>query len=368
MKLGLHLPINPVSFGQTSTTLLRTLFEREKAGTDAIDWHLFPIGGVDLSSQKEDKEFINWLHAKIVKGQESFKRDIPTFKLWHLNGSLESISSKPTLLSFYELNDPTKVETLIARNNKICFSSEYTCSIFKVFGINPIYLPLAFDTYNFKVLDGKKFHRDDRIVFNLCGKFEKRKHTEKVIRAWIKKYGNSRHHTLQCAIFNPFFNEQQNQQWVANAVQGNKPFNVTFYPPMKENTIYNEFLNSGNVVIGMSGGEGWGLPEFQSVALGKHAVILNAHGYASWANEKNSTLVNTTGRIEAYDNVFFQKGQPFNQGQIFDWNEDDFIAACETACTKVKANRVNEAGLELQTVFSKERFAESVVNLVKEDL
>jgi hypothetical protein len=52
---------------------------------------------------------------------------------------------------------------------------------------------------------------------------------------------------------------------------------------MNENSIYNEFLNSADIILGMSGGEGFGLPEFQSIALGKHAVLLNAHAYKTWA-------------------------------------------------------------------------------------
>jgi len=46
----------------------------------------------------------------------------------------------------------------------------------------------------------------------------------------------------------------------------------------------------------MSGGEGWGLPEFQSVALGKHGVILNSSGYQDWANEKNTVMVQPNGK------------------------------------------------------------------------
>jgi hypothetical protein len=60
---------------------------------------------------------------------------------------------------------------------------------------------------------------------------------------------------------------------------------------MQSNETYNDYLNSGDIIIAMSGGEGWGLPEFHSLALGKHGVILNAHVYKDWANEENSCLV-----------------------------------------------------------------------------
>jgi hypothetical protein len=371
MKLGLHLPINSVSFGQVSSVLLKTLFEREKAGTTDIDWYLFPIGGVDLSSQTEDKDFQIWLQQKVNKAFESFSRETPLFKLWHLNGSLESYSNKQVLFTFYELDRPTKIELNIAKNNTTYFSSQYSCDVFENYGVKTKFLPLAFDSYNFKQLN-KKFHEDDRIVFNICGKFEKRKHHAKMIQAWIKKFGNSPRFSLQCAIYNQFLQQQtpqgiidHNNRVIGEILGGNKPFNVNFYPAMKENVVYNEFLNSADIILGMSGGEGWGLPEFHSVALGKHAVILNAHGYKGWATEENATLVNPSGKIDAADGVFFQSGGPYNQGNLFDWDEDAFLTACELAIKKVETNRLNSKGLELQKTFNKEVFADGVINALK---
>src|ERR1700693_3018211 len=132
MKLALHLPINSVSFGQVSTVLLRTLFEREKAGKLDFDLFLFPIGGVDVSSQSVNQEFVTWLQSKLSKTFESYSRDIPVFKLWHLNGSLESFGKQQTLFSFYELDNPTKIELNIAKNNRLCLSSEYARDVFKM--------------------------------------------------------------------------------------------------------------------------------------------------------------------------------------------------------------------------------------------
>ena len=68
----------------------------------------------------------------------------------------------------------------------------------------------------------------------------------------------------------------------------------------------------------MSGGEGWGLPEFQSACLGKHAVLLNASAYKDWANDKNAVLVEPSGKRDVYDGMFFHEGQPYNQGQVYE--------------------------------------------------
>lgn len=325
---------------------------------------LFPIGQIDLSCQQVPLGFQEWIKSKIMNGLENYSRDIPIFKLWHLNGSLESFSTKQTLLSFYELDQPTNVELNICKNNNTLFSSQYSVDAFASRGVKCQYVPLAFDSFNFRQVTPKR-HSNDRIVFNVCGKFEKRKCHEKVIKAWIKKFGNNPNYSLQCAIHNPFLNDDQNRQIINKIVEGNKPFNVNFYPLMAENSVYNDFLNSADIILGMSGGEGWGLGEFHSVALGKHAVILNAHAHKGWANNENSVLVEANGKEPAYDGMFFAKGQAFNQGNIFTWSDDAFIAGCEKAVERVMANKLNNEGLKLQYKFSREKFVESILDITE---
>ena len=370
MKIALQLPINSVSFGQISTALLRTLFEREKSGQLPHDLYLFPISGIDLASQVVNQDFANWLQNKVTRALESYSKDIPVFKLWHLNGSLESYGQKQALLSFYELDNPTKIELNIARNNHLCLSSKYAVNVFKMFGIESEYIPLFFDHYNFQQTN-KQYHADDRIVFNLCGKLERRKHHAKVIHTWIKKYGGNPKYALQCATYNVFMGQnpqecdKNNNELIRQILGGQeKPFNVSFLPHMRENAVYNDFLNSGHIIIGMSGGEGWGLPEFQSVAMGKHAVLLNAHSYKSWATPEMATFVQPSGKITSVDNMFFKQGEPFNQGNIFDWNEEEFLLGCDMALKKVAANPINTAGLELQKTYTVNSFADNVLRIV----
>lgn len=358
------MPVNGLSFGQVSTLILRTIYDRVKAGAE-YDVRLFAIASqVDLSTQPKDAEFEAWIQKCIKDAFYKHDRNNPIFKLWHLSGSLFSASKEQTLLSFYELDAPTPIELNIARNNKTLFTCDYTTGIFKSCGVDTRKIPLAFDSYNFRRLN-KQYFQDGRVVFNVCGKLEKRKHHVKIIKSWMKKYGNNPNFALQCAIYNPFLNPQQNNQIIAQHIlEGKaKPFNVNFLPSMADNASYNDFLNSGDIVLGMSGAEGWGLPEFQSVAIGKHAVILNASAYKEWATEENSILVSPNGKEDAADGVFFQKGGDLNQGQIFTWDEEAFLAACDKAISRSQSNRLNEAGLKLQQDFTKDAFVDKIIEL-----
>lgn len=351
MKYALNVPINPVSFGQVSTCLLREIFYRSMlSGEDESS--LFPVGPVNLDSQVEvDPDFNNWLQDKLQNNLQSHSRKHPALKLWHLNGGFESVSEKQVLYSFYELDSPTSVEKTVAQDTKVVFSSKYTVDVFKEHGIDVGYVPLGFDKYNFKKLN-KSYHSDDRVVFNLLGKLEKRKNHDKIIKAWAKRFGDDKKYFLQCAIHNPFMHPDQNQRARQAILDGKTYFNIQFLEHMPSNAAYNDFLNSGDIVLAMSGGEGWGLPEFQSVAIGKHAVVLNAHAYKEWATEENSILVEPSGKTEAYDGMFFRQGMPFNQGNIFTFDEDEFINACEKAIERSKENKDNEKGLELQEKFT----------------
>jgi len=359
MDFALHLPLNGVSFGQVSTALLREFHER------GVQPSLFTVGQVDLSSQETTPEFNQWIQEGIRRAFEKYKRDTPVFKLWHLNqDSLTSYAKDQTLFTFYELDHPTSFEVNIANNQKnIIVSSNYAKKILEDHGVNNChYIPLGFDKHNFHVKDND--YLKGKIVFNLGGKLEKRKHHKEVIQSWLKKYGNNKDYVLQCAIANPFLKEEDFKNHISQILEGKQYFKINFLGMMQKNSLYNDFLNSGNISIGMSGAEGWGLPEFQSVALGKHAVILNASSYKDWATNGNCVLVEPNGKIDSADGVFFKKGGAFNQGQIFTFDSDEFIDGCEKAVQRYKDSPINKEGLKLQEDFSYAKTVDKIVEVM----
>ena len=350
MSFAFHLPINSVSFGQVSTGLLREAFQR------GLSPPLFLVGdAAEMSSQIQGEgfeDFHKWIDMGLAKADAMHDRKNPTLKLWHIQHSMASNSEKQMLLTFYELDSPTESEINILKNQaKVLVTSKYTSDILNSVGVNSSVVPLGFDKYNFYKTE-KKYAPDGRITFNLAGKLEKRKHHEKILSAWARKYGNNKKVFLNCALYNNFLKPEQNNALVARALEGKQYFNINFLGYMEKNELYNDFLNASDVIIGMSGGEGWGLPEFHSVAMGKHAVILNANAYKEWADEINSVLVEPSGKIPAYDGMFFREGTAFNQGNIFDFKEEDFLDACDAAINRVEINRINEAGLMLQKSFT----------------
>jgi len=363
-NFSLEVPINSVSFGQISVAILR---EFKKMG---LEPNIFPIGNIDLSSQKPDREFNEWLQKCVFKAQKEHKRRFPVFKLWHLNGGINSVSDKQFLYTFWETDSPTPEELNVIKNNStVGLSSQYAISILNGFGCdNIVKLHPGFDSYNFHRITDKKYFDDDRIVFSVVGKFEPlRKNHAKIIQTWIKRFGNKKKYWLHCAIHNPFMHPQEMQNAYAALLGGQNIPNVQFFPFMHQNEVYNDWLNSANIVIGM-GNESFGLPEFHSIAMGKHAVILNVNGYKEYCNSKNSILINPNGKMGAHDGKFFVKGSQWNQGQFFIFDENEFIAGCEEAIKRVEINPVNEAGLALANQFSYENTAKNILSKLEQML
>lgn len=360
MQFALHLPLNSLSFGQVSFNLL---YEFYKMGFNPS---IFNVADQqpDFSAYDYEPEFLKWIIKNHNDAFLNHNRNIPIIRLWHINDSIRTYSNKQILLTFHETDSLTPIEVNLLKNSTVCVSSDYTKNVFSEHGIDSTVVNLGFDSLHFKNT-GKKYFDDGRITFNLCGKYEKRKHHEKTAKAWIKKYGKNKDYSLQCALHNVFYQDQNELKMAfSNIVEGKPIFNVSFLSSMPRNSTYNDFLNSGDIVLAMSGAEGWGLPEFQSVGIGKHAVVLNATAYKQWANNKNSVIVEPNGKIEVYDNKFFAKGHPFNQGNIFNYNEDEFIFACEEAVKRVEKDRINHEGLKIQENFKYSETAKKLLSLI----
>jgi hypothetical protein len=352
MNLNVEAPLNSLSFGNVSYNFLRELYKAN------IDIALFPIGEPDLSAFQPTQEFVNWLQKSISVRFDALSKNLPTLKLWHLNGSDNLRSRNQTLVTFYECNKPTNIEKNIAKlQSKTLFSSKYASSQFE--GSDTF--KLGFDE-DFKVT-GKTYLKD-RIHFGLCGKFEKRKHTEKIIKTWLKKYGNDNKYLLSCCITNPFFKPEDMQKVIANLLEGKYYSNINFIPWLKTNAEMNEFLNAIDIdLTGMSGGEGWNLPAFNATCLGKWSVVLNGTAHKEWANEDNSILVEPNGEQPSEDGVFFKGNTEFNQGTFLTFEDEHLISAMEKAESRM--GQINACGTLLGQTFTYKSALEQILSKIK---
>ena len=355
-KLVFKAPLNSLSFGNVSYNILKELYNRNVAVS------FFPIGDqISLEAyDKIDPDFKNWIEQTINNRLLSVAPDTPTLQLWHLNGSEHRVTRESTLLTFYELDSPTPQEINLAKlQNKTLFSSLHAKNLFQRLGIsNCEAIPMGFDPDFHKT---EKEYLKGKIHFGIMGKLEKRKHTGKIIKAWAQKYGNNYDYQLSCCITNPFFQPDQMNQAIGQILEGQRYGNINFLPYLKTNSEVNDFLNAIDIDLsGLSGGEGWNLPAFNATALGKWSIVLNATSHKDWATETNSILLDPNGKEEAEDGIFFKKGQPFNQGQIYTFDEEEMLVKMNEAVKKAKTP--NTEGEKLQQNFTYSRTVDSLLS------
>jgi glycosyltransferase involved in cell wall biosynthesis len=342
-KFLLNLPFNQTSFGNVSFAIARELKARNQ------NPFISPIGVFDGSTQKHDDEFNYWIQGGVQNTLKYYSREYPSLRLWHINGSLESFSSRGNdLITFFELDQLTPSEINILKNQrKVYVTAKYTQSVFKQYGIDSIYLPLGFDSYNFHKLPRNQ-KIDGEISFLLLGKLEHRKNHFDILRLWAKKYGNKLGYKLNCAIANPFLKPEDFNRLIVQILEGKQYWNINFLPWSETNEKYNSVLQSSDIVFALSGAEGFDLPVYHAVAMGAWPLALNAHVYTDYLNPGNAIFINPNGKKPAYDGMFFAPNQPFNQGNIFTFSEEDFNNGCNEVVNKVRAVGENINGLELQ--------------------
>jgi hypothetical protein len=351
MKLIVEAALNQLSFGNVSFNFLRELF---KSG---IEIAYFPIGNIDLTSFNAPSNFGEWLNHSLNKRYDALGQDLPVLKLWHLNGSDVLRSRKQYLLTFYECNAPTNIEKSISKlQSKTFFSSKFASDQFE--GSDTFSLGLDEDFH----INGKKY-MDNVVHFGLCGKFEKRKHTEKIIKTWLKKYGNNNKYLLSCCVTNPFFKPEDMQKIITNVTEGKHYSNINFLPWLRTNNEVNEFINAIDIdLTGLSGGEGWNLPAFNATCLGKWSIVLNGTAHKEWANNDNSILIEPNGQQTVEDGVFFKNNDPFNQGTFLTFDENELISAMEKAESKV--GHINTCGTLLGQTFTYKKSLEQILSKI----
>ncbi len=360
---ALNCPYNSVSFGQTAAAITREVFRR------GLSPSIFPIGNVDLATQKPDADFNTKLQNGINSAQQRHSRQHTSIRLWHIAGSLESVSARDSrLITFQETGQLTPLEINVLRQQqRVYVTNRYAQTFFRQYGIEAEWLPLGFDSHNFAPLP-KRPGIDGVTSWLMVGKAEFRKHTYRQLALWAKRYGRDPKHRLNLSISNGFLSPQDQQGLIQRALDGKTIgpnghyWNINPLDFTASNADYNAVLQSSEIVLCCSGAEGFGLPEFHAAALGAWPVALRAHAYLDYFTDENACFVTPNGMEPIYDGIFFHPNQPVNQGNRFTFADDDFYAACAAAEERVKSVGLNVKGMELQ----KQTYAQTVDILLRD--
>lgn len=358
MNFNLEIPLNSSSLGQIGHGIAYEMYNR------GLSPNIFVIGAADLKCFAVDSKFQFWLESCVKKALREYKKPESTIRWWHIIGSERRLTDRNILYTTHETDQLTPTEVnILDKYDQVLLPSNYSTNVFKESGLENVDVcPHFFDSLHFKTVDTPKV---DAITFGIFGKLEKRKHTRNAIVSWANQFANKKEFRLVCQIFNPFLNPEAQDHEINAWFGGRRPWNITFLPFQEKIEDYNKVLNSIDVGIFLQGAEGFNLPAFTCLALGKQCVVLNAHAHCDFANEDNAILVEPSGKEEIYDNIFFQKGADFNQGSMYTFSQEAVHNCYNKSLDKIKNGCiVNEAGLALQQNFTVQKTVDKLLSYI----
>lgn len=350
--LNLESAWNSLSFGGISWGIAKCLFDKK------ILPNIFPIGGnVDISAfDQTNDEFKLNLQNGINNSLKKYKKDLNYLRAWHINGSWHKVSEPSYLLTFSECDQITDTEVNILNSySKVFVTSTFSKQVFEDYGVKVpvVYTPMGFDSTHFKKLDKPRPLGNDVVVMSAYGKFEGRKNHKEVIQTWLKHYKNNHKVRLHLFVTNPFLKQEQMNAIYSDLFQNERPpFNVTIFGFQPTNSLMNECYNATDIVLDLSGAESISICSLTCIALGKTGVILDASGMKDWLKFVDVVKLRPNGKVPIYDGIFFNPNMPFNQGNKYTFNPDEFIAGCEEAIKRFEQNPINESGFKLQEEYS----------------
>jgi len=355
-------PVNNLSLGNVSLNIVRELIRREHPISG-----IFPVGdNADFSAyDKLDPDIRTEIIDLAMNRLKNLDGKQPTLRVWHLNQSERKLSDNQYLFSFYECDSPTIEEIRILQaQTHTFFSCSETVEIFKKAGVNNVsYVPLGFDPDFGRT--NKEYLGKGVTHFGLIGKWEKRKNTERIIRTWLRLFGGKKEYQLTCLVENPFFKPEIMQQLKMQACDGKHWNNINFLPRLKTNSEVNDLYNAIDIDLsGLSGSEGWGIPAHSSACLGNVCVVSNCTAHKDWASGDNIVLVEPEGKEECYDNVFFQKGNPFNQGSFYKISDESIEVGIQRGFDLYNENQNKYDRADLIEKFSYKKTVDGILNVM----
>lgn len=326
-ELNLEVPINGLSFGQVGFGVLHELFERKYLP------NIFPLGNVDLGAFDFNQSFVDWLKFCINKSKSAYSRKYTTIKLWHIFDSERRLSDRQVLWTAHETDMFTSVEKNIMSNTDVVlFTSSYAKDTAEKNGLKNVDVcPNFFDYKHFgKDVGAKKV--SDCINFSLIGKFERRKHTDRILKLWSDNFGNDPRYRLNCLISNPFFKDDQWVNIINSIFPNGVPWNINLIPRQEKNTSVAAIMQASDIDLsGLSGAEGFNLPCFNMLALNKICVVLDAHSHKDFIEDQKVFKVRPSEKLPIYDGMFFVQGNIANQGNMFSFADNEALEAIHNA-------------------------------------
>jgi len=314
--LNLYGPINDFGYGIFTRGLIKGLIELGES-----DFYLHSIGGISLEDPEEHKVMQSFCNRNM------WNRSAPSIAIWH-EFDLDRFSAKKLIA--YPIFETTKFNpkalNYLKQMDAICVLSSWAKSVVidNIGDTVPVYVvPGASDEVSLTEMEENQVVKADAFTFFSMGKFEARKSSVEIIKAYTDQFADCKEDTrliLHC--FNPF-----DKQFVPRmeailvelgltlapstlrssiiAVKGNSIVEIP-KTRMTRKEVY-QLLRASHAGVFPSRAEGWNLPLMEAIKAGIPCIATNYSAHTEYldSNYPQELLLNNLTEEVANDGVFF---------------------------------------------------------------
>jgi glycosyltransferase involved in cell wall biosynthesis len=313
VKLNFNAPLNlSTSYGGLSLNIFSQL---ESLGVKCVLW---PIGGLECQ-----QELRNSVQNALNRQLEYSKND-PTLRIYHQFSLAERPAGNPTFgFPIFELRQFTPQEKVHLNSvDHLLVASAWGKEVIGDNGINvPVtVVPLGVDRTIFH--EGVPTSRLGEIVNNTTiflniAKWEVRKGHDILPEVFRMAFSPTDNVKLVMHPHNPFIGDE-NKRWqdYYKSILGDQ---VIFTPGRFGSTQdMARLIADSDCGLYPSRAEGWGLPELETLSMGKWLIGTNYAGHTEFLNNENSLLTTPEGYEPAHDKPWF-----YGQGEWAKLSQDN---------------------------------------------
>jgi len=354
--INLIAPINTLGYGYAGLNFTKQLYRKNQRTT------LYPIA--NKVEPVDDTGIVN----ACLSNAANHNPEYPCVKIWHQHDLMQRVGrGKYFGFPIFELNKFSPHERVSLHHcDEIIVCSNWAKDIivretkFKDSQVHVV--PLGVDTEIFKPVPVSG--RSTTVFFN-CGKWEKRKGHDLLLRVFNEIFTEDDDVELWIMAENPFIGKM-NDEWTnlyKNSPLGHK---IRVIPRQKTHQDVYNIMRLADCGVFPSKAEGWNLEVLEMMAIGKPVITTAYSAHTEFCNKDNSMLIDIENLETAFDGIFF-KGDVGFWAEMAD-NQIDQLKSYMLETHKKKQSgklEVNSEGIKTGAQFSWENATQELINVCR---
>ena len=353
-NMNLMAPINSLGYGVAGLNILKSLSKDTEVAC-------FALGNIEVTNADDAR-----VVQEAVSRQSTFDKDAPCLKVWHEFAMAERVGKGPLFgFPFFEITkfDQNRIHNLKA-TDEVIVASQWAANIVED-NLNssvPVHVcPLGVDR---SIFNENGNTPTPQCTFLNCGKWEKRKGHDILLRAFTAAFPSEQDVQLTMLPTNPLLNAREKSEWETYYHSDSR---VNIVHRIATHTEVATLMKQSTCGVFPSRAEGWNLELLEMMSCGKPVISTNYSAHTEFCTEENALLVEIDSMETASDGKWFN-------GDLGEWASlegnafDQLVSHMKSIYSEWQQNNfiLNEAGIKTAIDFSWEATCQKIKGVVYE--